>query len=335
MDWLPKSPLMELYPAIAVGSIYGLFFGLMQGGSTLLIVCNVLLFMLLNGFIFGVRAAQTVHKDERASGSVVLAVLGSWPVYGLLNGLLISILVDPAAGVYNGVCISLVYAGLGKLDPSIQTVKVPSWSWMHLRASIVRCMLVGTGYGLLTGIYWQLKNQPHMLSLNKLLPYLLFGLCISMLTGLLIVSAQGLSRTKLFDECNKSNHALHTNVLLAIIPWLLVGLLLGAVYSIILYWSVNAFGLAYGGYQSFFAGVSRSDIGLTYGVLIGTFLWLRSGGMVYIQYLLVRIILWRTGSIPWNYPDFLDEATERILLRKVDGGYTFAHQLLREYFQTL
>jgi len=39
--------------------------------------------------------------------------------------------------------------------------------------------------------------------------------------------------------------------------------------------------------------------------------------------------------MPWNYPRFLDSAAERILLRKVGGGYIFVHRLLLEYFASL
>jgi hypothetical protein len=49
----------------------------------------------------------------------------------------------------------------------------------------------------------------------------------------------------------------------------------------------------------------------------------------------VRSLLWRNGSLPWNYPRFLDYAAERILLRKVGGGYIFVHRLLLEYFVSL
>ena len=43
-------------------------------------------------------------------------------------------------------------------------------------------------------------------------------------------------------------------------------------------------------------------------------------------------LLVRNGSIPWNYVKFLDYAAERILLRKVGGGYIFIHRMLLEYF---
>jgi hypothetical protein len=39
--------------------------------------------------------------------------------------------------------------------------------------------------------------------------------------------------------------------------------------------------------------------------------------------------------MPLNYPRFLDYAYDRILLRKVGGGYIFVHRLLQDYFASL
>jgi hypothetical protein len=36
--------------------------------------------------------------------------------------------------------------------------------------------------------------------------------------------------------------------------------------------------------------------------------------------------------MPWGLVRFLDYAAERVLLRKVGGGYIFVHRLLLEYF---
>ncbi len=59
------------------------------------------------------------------------------------------------------------------------------------------------------------------------------------------------------------------------------------------------------------------------------------GGFDVVQHLILRLILYFKGHIPWNYARFLEYAAERILLRKVDGGYVFIHRLLREYFAGL
>jgi len=47
---------------------------------------------------------------------------------------------------------------------------------------------------------------------------------------------------------------------------------------------------------------------------------------------LLRLTLRCNGSVRWRYADFLDYAAERILLRKVGGGYMFIHWLLRDHF---
>ena len=46
-------------------------------------------------------------------------------------------------------------------------------------------------------------------------------------------------------------------------------------------------------------------------------------------------MLVRKDLAPWRYADFLDYAAERILLRKVGGGYMFIHRYLLDYFARL
>jgi hypothetical protein len=60
-------------------------------------------------------------------------------------------------------------------------------------------------------------------------------------------------------------------------------------------------------------------VGLSGGLLAG----LLNGGLACIQHGVLRWLLWRSGFIPRNYVRFLDFAAERILLRKVGGGYIF------------
>jgi hypothetical protein len=46
----------------------------------------------------------------------------------------------------------------------------------------------------------------------------------------------------------------------------------------------------------------------------------------------LRFLLLCARLVPFNYARFLDYAAERILLRKVGGGYIFVHRLLLEHF---
>lgn len=62
---------------------------------------------------------------------------------------------------------------------------------------------------------------------------------------------------------------------------------------------------------------------------------LRVGGMPCIQHFVLRWLLKREKAMPWNYPRFLDYASEHILLQKVGGGYMFVHRFVLEYFASL
>jgi hypothetical protein len=53
------------------------------------------------------------------------------------------------------------------------------------------------------------------------------------------------------------------------------------------------------------------------------------------QYYILRFWLWRSNSLPWDLNKFLDEATERLLVRKEGNSYTFWHRLLLDYFAKL
>ena len=54
-----------------------------------------------------------------------------------------------------------------------------------------------------------------------------------------------------------------------------------------------------------------------------------------MQHYLLRFWLFYAHAFPWKAVPFLDDATTRILLRRVGGGYSFIHRLLLEYFADL
>ena len=59
------------------------------------------------------------------------------------------------------------------------------------------------------------------------------------------------------------------------------------------------------------------------------------GGAAFSNHYIIRLLLWQKGVMPWHYVRFLEEATERILLQRVGGGYRFIHPLFQEYFASL
>ena len=72
--------------------------------------------------------------------------------------------------------------------------------------------------------------------------------------------------------------------------------------------------------------------GLMDGAISGLVVGLSCGGAAYVEHFVLRFLLWCARCVPFNYPHFLDYATECMLLRKVGGGYIFMHRFLLEYF---
>jgi energy-coupling factor transporter ATP-binding protein EcfA2 len=66
--------------------------------------------------------------------------------------------------------------------------------------------------------------------------------------------------------------------------------------------------------------------------LSGPIFGLVYGGGACIQHFNLRLILYKKDRIPWNYARFLDYASERLLMKKVGGGYVFYHRMLMEHF---
>jgi hypothetical protein len=54
-----------------------------------------------------------------------------------------------------------------------------------------------------------------------------------------------------------------------------------------------------------------------------------------LKHYTLRLVLASSKAASLNYVRFLDHAAERILLRKVGGGYIFVHRMLLEYFANL
>jgi riboflavin transporter FmnP len=71
------------------------------------------------------------------------------------------------------------------------------------------------------------------------------------------------------------------------------------------------------------------------GVMLGLLFGLLRAGEACLKHLTVRLVLYFSGSIPWNYARFLNYATDRIFLQKVGGGYIFIHRMLLEHFSAL
>jgi DNA polymerase III delta prime subunit len=78
---------------------------------------------------------------------------------------------------------------------------------------------------------------------------------------------------------------------------------------------------------------SKGDFASIYvlSAILGLLCGLIFGGMAAIQLKIIQRLLRDEGVMPDSYVQFLNYATERLLLRRGGGSYTFVHSLLRDY----
>ena len=117
-------------------------------------------------------------------------------------------------------------------------------------------------------------------------------------------------------------------------------MLVGGLVGGLVFWLI--FGLVGGGLirsglvaELFFVLLFGLNSGLSFGLVVGLVVGLVRGGLAYLQHYCLRFLLYRRRAMPWRYVRFLEEATERILLQRVGGGYRFIHPLFQDYFASL
>jgi hypothetical protein len=180
---------------------------------------------------------------------------------------------------------------------------------------LVGGLIFGLGFGLGyelppdNRIYTSFKNESGDQGIQPPLVSLALGLVAGLVGGLIVGLVGGLI----------------VGLVAGLIVGLVGGLRFGVAYGIVGLVGGLRFGVAYG-------LVSGLCLGLVWGWYLGLMNELGVGGAAYLYYHNYRLWLIRNGSTPWNYVRFLDHAAERILLRKVGGGYAFIHRMLLEYF---
>jgi serine/threonine protein kinase len=220
---------------------------------------------------------------------------------GLFVGLLVVLITGLGQGLIGGLLFGLFIGLRVGLKRHIHVAEVLTWSWK-----------------------WGIIVWPSLLVFSEL-PKLLSGpgtlgrLAGSLAGGgLLTALAQGLvagfSTTQLDARMRLTpNQGIWRSARNGLIRGLFAGLIVGLVGGL-------------------FGGLGN---GLLVGLLVGLLSWLDGGLDAFLQHFILRFWLWRTGCLPWNLVAHLDEAAQRILLRKVGGGYRFLHELFRDFLATL
>jgi hypothetical protein len=249
-----------------------------------------------------------------------VAALVVAPVAALVVALVVAPVVGLVVGLGVGLVVALIFAPVVAMVESreISCVETVHWSWSELWGSDQSLfrrewLLSSLLSGLLSGLF------------GGLFGFLFGGLVVGLGVGLGGGLFGGLFGGLSFGEIETRtfpNEGIQRSARNACI----VGFLAGSLVALVV-------GLLAGLVVGLFVGLVVAPVGALFGgLVIGLFVALRFGGEACLKHFVLRLALTRNRSTPWNYVRFLDYAAERILLRKVGGGYAFIHRMLLEYF---
>jgi eukaryotic-like serine/threonine-protein kinase len=335
-DWLSETQqksMEEWFPWIGgligclIGGLGFGFMGLQDGRLHAVVIC-VLIGALCYG-VFGLMTGGRVH--------VLVFGLGMGSVMGLSMGLSMGLIGGPPLGLVVGMLFVSIgwMSGLGAMYSrrGIDNLSIiecaESFSWSRptfyevsevspilWTGFVIVCLLGG---GLVSG----LEFHPFLWLLVVFVAYYM-GLFIG-----LDVCRWLSTREIEIEKREVPNQGIHRSARNALVVGLVIGVGGGLVLGLVIGSLLGLVGGLVGRPGSgMFVGLF---VGLVVGLVASVFAVFKAGGEACLRHFVLRFLLVRSGVIPWNYAKFLNYAAERILLRKVGGGYTI-HRMLLDYF---
>jgi hypothetical protein len=250
----------------------------------------------------------------------------------LLCGLIIGLV----AGLRpDGLAFSLVFGAAVvlamRLNAEIYPVEMFTWSWKDAGSALVVALITTLILGLILGLAW--VGLVGGFSFLWQGDFLMLVLTIGVPGVLISVLVLGLSESQLPERLslspNKGIWLSGKNGLFFVpVGWLLFMVFVGLVFGLGGWLTSMTFVSSFGRLQGL---VSVLFLGLLVGLIAGAFF----GIGAFVKHFILRFFLAQRGELPWHLVPFLDEAAERLLLRKVGGSYIFVHRTLMDYFAEL
>jgi MFS family permease/DNA polymerase III delta prime subunit len=287
--------LVGLVIGLGLGLGAALFGGVVQSSSKQQDIVQRMWSTLLSGLVGALVGALVVGLGaalDAALAGGLSAALDAALAGGLGGGLM--------GGLFGALAGTLV--GRPHIQPRwITTVEVVRWSWQRAW----RSMLTGLVGALVVGLGTALTG--------RLVVGLIVGLDAALVVGL--GAALGAALTGGFTSSSMKqkvgpNQGIRRSGRNALVVGLVVGLGVGLGLGLVV----------------------ELGVGLGLGLGAALVAALVNGGYACLSHAALRLVLWYHRTMPLAYVRFLDENAQRILLRKVGGGYIFIHRMLLDYF---
>jgi hypothetical protein len=254
--------------------------------------------------------------------SAPIFVLAFSPLIGFSNW---SPMFPLRVGLLFGLPVGLVAGAVSiRSTQNVSCVETVHWSWSefwnHLISRSASGLFEGLALGLLVGFMIGLTQE------DKVAGVLVLGTLLGLAGGLSVGAGRAMLGGLVGREIETRslpNQGVWRSARNGLWIGPLSGLLGAVVFWLSVFWLFAGSPIWLG-----FVIVLALFIGLIVGLQFG----LQAGGEVFLKHWVLRAFLVYNGSAPWNYVRFLDYAADRILLRKVGGGYVFLHRMLMDWF---
>jgi DNA polymerase III delta prime subunit len=331
-----------LVSGLFLGPIVGLIFGTTMGLSYGLMwsiagVCGKIVLGSSGRLTFRLAFGLVMGLASMLAGLVIALMIGLFS--GVIIGLIRGIIQGLATGVFislasilfmlfnviisgpSHVLMSWLIAGLAGEIKSVETLR---WSWR-------RALAIGATWGLICSLILGITITLIMIVTVDLVTGLFWGFTTTLgtllITGISVGLIAGFAGHEV-ESRTRPNQGIWRSAkyaLFGLIGGSTVGLIEGLVEVLAVKLVISS--------PAWLEVVLRINLFIV--PLAGIIVALVMGLGTCIQHFALRLVLWRSRAIPWNYARFLDYCVDRIFLRKVGGGYIFIHRMLMEYFASL
>ncbi|PZV17468.1 MAG: NACHT domain-containing protein [Pseudanabaena sp.] len=239
---------------------------------------------------------------------------------------IIGLLISGFIGGYAGYQFSV------EVFSEIKPIESVKWLFWEFKEVFLRSLRIAVSIMLPVGLFMGLVRSIDMISHYGLLRALFseiplglaFGLVLGLIFGVIGGIIFGLVYGLIGSEVEEKIYP-NQGIKKSALNSLIFGLIYGMIFGLL--------GLFYGLIDGLQGQIDWFiNCGLLGGLLGGLIGALYFGGWACIQHLVLRLILYSTGRVPWNYSKFLDWASDKLFLQKVGGGYIFIHRSLMEHF---
>jgi hypothetical protein len=262
-------------------------------------------------YIEGMQPEWLPRGQQRLPKQGAASVLGL--ILGIGIGLAVAFSYGSGLGLGLGLALALTCWSYGRGE-KIDVTETLRWAlprigiWQATLSGTSLCMFIYGALGLLAyGAHGGLAGT-------------VGGAAVGLVCGAVLA---GIDSRELAAKITP-NQGIHNSAHNALVSGLSAGLVIGVASALV-------FGLMF---QLVFGVTSGVVFGLVGGLIFALMFGLSFGGDAIIQHYTLRFLLARDGKLPLHdrhLIGLLDYAAERILLRRVGGGWIFIHRLLLEH----